>query len=245
MQDEKQTSTTDTEELDVNSAVGQGDADNSVGSTDAVLETLNKVSGREFKSINDFEKHYKNLNSLVGDQSIVETKKKAEELDRYTSMLQPLAEAEGVSIATYVELLNKNAKGEDLSKYNSAKEYEQTKMANEELGQLKNRLSELEGELTKTKLERINPEAGKYFDDFSAWAKGKGLEATPDNFQKSPFMAAVEADRVKESSSIVETNPRITSSKTELDRVTEAYRKNPTEENAKRMVAAKMKMMLD
>lgn len=244
MEDEKQTSSTDTEDSDIKSAVGQGDADDSVGSTDA-LTAINKVSGREFKSIDDFEKHYKNLNSLVGDQSIVETKKKAEELDTYTSMLKPLAEAEGVSIATYVELLNKNAKGEDLSKFSTAKEYEQTKMANEELGQLKSRLSELEGELTRSKLEKINPKAGEYFDDFTAWAKGKGLEATPENFQKSPFMASVEADRNREDSSVLETNPRITSSKTELDRFSEAYRKNPTEENAKKMVAAKMKSMME
>lgn len=45
------------------------------------LDQLNQVTGRQFKSLEDFQKHYKNLNSLVGDQKRIETEKKAKELD--------------------------------------------------------------------------------------------------------------------------------------------------------------------
>jgi hypothetical protein len=207
MENEEQTSLTDTGEQDVDSTVGQEDAD-SIGSTDAILAKINEVSGREFKSFDDYTKHYKNLTSAVGDQTIAEAKKKAEALDKYASMLKPLAEAEGVSIDTYIELLNKNAKGEDLSKFSSAKEYEIKKLESEELSQLKTRLSEVEGELTKTKLERALPEAGKYFNDFTAWAKGTGKEVSAETFKSSPFMALVEADGNK-GSSVIESNSRI------------------------------------
>jgi len=46
------------------------------------LAEINRVTGRNFASMEDFEKHYKNLNSLVGDQTRVENEKKAKELEK-------------------------------------------------------------------------------------------------------------------------------------------------------------------
>lgn len=59
-----------------------------VGGEDASapsLEELNRITGRNFNSLEDFEKHYKNLNSLVGDQTRVENEKKAKELESLKS----------------------------------------------------------------------------------------------------------------------------------------------------------------
>lgn len=43
------------------------------------LEELNKVSGREFKSKEEYLKHYENLNKLVGDQTLAKQRKEQKE----------------------------------------------------------------------------------------------------------------------------------------------------------------------
>lgn len=49
------------------------------------LSEINRVTGRKFGSVEEFEKHYKNLNSLVGDQKRVDNEKKAKELEAIKS----------------------------------------------------------------------------------------------------------------------------------------------------------------
>jgi hypothetical protein len=44
--------------------------------------TIEKVTGRQYNSTEDFIKHYQNLNSLVGDQSIKAVKEKAGNFDK-------------------------------------------------------------------------------------------------------------------------------------------------------------------
>lgn len=56
------------------------------------LAQLNDLTGRDFKSREDFEKHYKNLNSLVGDQTRIETEKKAQEAEKANEELKKLQE---------------------------------------------------------------------------------------------------------------------------------------------------------
>lgn len=63
-----------------------------VGGEDASapnLEEINRITGRNFNSLEDFEKHYNNLNSLVGDQKRVENEKKAKELESLKSQNSP------------------------------------------------------------------------------------------------------------------------------------------------------------
>jgi len=64
------------------------EAQDDLGQTDvggeeasANLAEINKVTKRDFKSMDDFAKHYENLNSLVGDQKRVENEKAAKELN--------------------------------------------------------------------------------------------------------------------------------------------------------------------
>lgn len=52
------------------------------GKDEAVsLEELNTISGREFKSKEDFNKHYENLKKLVGDQDLAKERKEKKEED--------------------------------------------------------------------------------------------------------------------------------------------------------------------
>lgn len=76
------------ENLETLNEVLAGSGQEDVGGEDASapsLEELNRITGRNFNSLEDFEKHYKNLNSLVGDQTRVENEKKAKELESLKS----------------------------------------------------------------------------------------------------------------------------------------------------------------
>ena len=51
------------------------------------LEELNETVGRKFDSKEEFKKHYKNLNSFVGDQKRVKTEKEKEKLSEEKDQL--------------------------------------------------------------------------------------------------------------------------------------------------------------
>lgn len=60
------------------------------------LDEINKVSGREFKSKEEYLKHYENLKSLVGDQEAAKERKskqagKSEETDKLSALEAELA----------------------------------------------------------------------------------------------------------------------------------------------------------
>jgi hypothetical protein len=67
------------------------------GKGELSLEELNKISGREFKSKEDYLKHYENLKKLVGDQDLAKKRKevkqeeaKKEEVDETAKELAQL-----------------------------------------------------------------------------------------------------------------------------------------------------------
>lgn len=65
------------------------------GKGELSLEELNKISGREFKSKEDYLKHYENLKKLVGDQDLAKKRKEAKEVkkeDNVDKTAQELAE---------------------------------------------------------------------------------------------------------------------------------------------------------
>lgn len=49
---------------------------------------LKTLTGRDFDSMEDFTKHYKNLTSKIGDQEIAELRKKAEALDELSKVAE-------------------------------------------------------------------------------------------------------------------------------------------------------------
>lgn len=207
MDEEKQTSYTDGSVSDINTETGQGDA-GTVSSSDAVLKILSEQSGREFKSVDEFKTHYANLNKMVGDQSIAEQRKLADTYKRIASKIQPLAEKEGYDVETVLDYLVTDSvnkvKGETTTDINT---YATNKIENQKVTEYESKLSLLETKATRAEIKsEIGEDALKYLEDFTIWAKGKGLELDVNTFKKSPFMALVEAD--SKSSSILEPSSR-------------------------------------
>jgi hypothetical protein len=207
MDEEKQTSQTDDSVSDINTETGQGDA-GTVSSSDAVLKILAEQSGREFKSIDEFKTHYSNLNKMVGDQSIAEQRKLADTYKRIANKIQPLAEKEGYDVETVLDYLVTDSvnkvKGEVSPDLNT---YVTEKVESQKTAEYESKLTTLETKATRAEIKsEIGEQALKYLDDFTIWAKGKGLELDSNNFKKSPFMALVEAD--SKGSSILEPNSR-------------------------------------
>lgn len=88
MDNKPDTTNDEAQNLETLSEVLADSGQEDVGGEDASapsLEKLNSITGRNFASLEDFEKHYKNLNSLVGDQTRVENEKKAKELESLKS----------------------------------------------------------------------------------------------------------------------------------------------------------------
>jgi hypothetical protein len=69
---------------DLEEVLGEELSTEDVGGEEASpnLAEINRITGRDFDSLEDFEKHYQNLNSLVGDQKRIENEKKARELEK-------------------------------------------------------------------------------------------------------------------------------------------------------------------
>lgn len=208
--EEKQTSQTDGSVSDISTEAGQGDA-GTVSSSDAVLKVLSELSGREFKNTDEFKTHYTNLNSMVGEQSIAEQRKLADTYKRIADKVKPFAEKEGYDVETVLDYLvtdaTKKAQGETSPDLNS---YATEKVENQKISEYETKLSQLEAKAIKAEIKsELGDSALKFLDDFTYWAKSKGVEMTPENFKKSPFMALVEAD--SKSSSVLQTNNKVTS----------------------------------
>lgn len=60
-----------------------------------VLETLQGITGRKYASLDDAKKHLENLNRMVGDNSLAETREKAQLLD---NVLSGYARENGISL---------------------------------------------------------------------------------------------------------------------------------------------------
>lgn len=246
MDEEKQTSQTDTSESGVNPEEGKGDADESVGSSDALLEKLREVSNRDFKDLDDFEKHYKNLSSMFGDQTIAEQRKLAEKYSGIREEIKDLADREGVDPDTYLEWSIAQAKklvGQTTEANDDIKEYAKEKIESETLASLKDEVESLRNDSKKRDLLSTVPEANQYYDDFAAWAKGTGKEVNADTFKESPFNALVEADRLSKGSSVIESSSRVAGSD-EYEKALRDVRANPSsEEAAQRLVEARIAQM--
>lgn len=66
---DEQTLNTNSEELELGSAEGEQDVPNTAdsnGSEMDLMKEISQVTGREFKDLDDFQKHYKELSSFVG-----------------------------------------------------------------------------------------------------------------------------------------------------------------------------------
>jgi len=119
----------------------KGTTDNDDTKTDDVqLTALNKLSGRNFKSVDEFEKHYKNLSTFVGTNP-EELKKKADEYDK---------------------LMSDASKAADEVKADKTKNVQ--KKADPVLDASISRLDAIEKELQKEKFLKLYPETESMYD---------------------------------------------------------------------------------
>lgn len=199
----QQTSQSDVSDVGTASEAGNGDAGNSQHD---LLGTLSKATGREFKTVEDFESHYKNLSSMVGDNTIAEQRKKAEGYQKVLEEIKDLAEEQGVSPEAYLEYSIKDAKKQVDSV--TPREYVEQKQQTEELISLKEKVGKADETLKKLELEKQIPGSEKYFEDFKRWA-GTDVEVSAEAFKKSPFNSLVEAERKSANTSVIESNSRI------------------------------------
>ena len=105
---------TNPEELNVDSAEGRDDVsatsqEDADASGDDRLNYFNKIAGRDFKSVDDFEKHYKELSSFVG-KNPKELQEKAEAFEKLSKGAQQTvdkAEREGSVTPEITQLKDK------------------------------------------------------------------------------------------------------------------------------------------
>jgi hypothetical protein len=174
MANETNLSSTNSEELELDSPEGEEDVStdetNGGESTNASekeidMEKIEKVTGRKFKDLGDFEKHYKELSSFVG-KNPKELKEKAESFDKI------------MADANHAIKESKEGKS-DLNE--------------NEVSQLKKKVEEME-------FIRDYPESKTHLDIISSFAKGKNIslkEAYEDHL-KDLISSKSESEKAKE-----------------------------------------------
>jgi len=195
MQDDLQTNDTD-------ASAGKVDV-----SSELSLSQLNEITGREFKGLDDFKKHYKNLSSLVG--------KKDEAKDKLNSILakaEPYAAKYGLTSGDFLEyyLTNPTATEDDIRGHFNKQEVS------------KERKKETEYHTKVKKLEFLveHPDAKEDYGLVSALAKGMGV-SLEEAYESPEYKKVVNASRATKGTSVINSNSKIVTSDSELNRLKE------------------------
>ena len=128
MVEENKPSDTNESELELGSESGEENVSGEETSTDtpdgSELEKLNKLTGKDFKSVDDFQKHYENLKSFSGTEEAQELRKKAKLYDELQKEKpEDKVKEEGTPDDKFSELNNKFNKSEFLRENPDAKEH--------------------------------------------------------------------------------------------------------------------------
>ncbi len=206
MSEEKQQTSTPDASAPVDSVQASG-KDAEVVEDNVSIEDINKATGREFKSVEEFNKKLDGLESLVGDQTVATQRKNSDAYLAQLEKLKPLAEAEGVSPEAYLEYKIKDEQGDLPENVLTPKEYETKKVESEELTDVKNQLANLTSASEKAEVINLIPGSDKHYDDFVAWAKGAGKSISVESFKDSPFNAMI--DNTQQQTSVIESNSYI------------------------------------
>jgi len=170
------------------------------------LGQLGEVFGTKFDSPDKALESIRNLNKLVGDQTIAEQRKAYDKFKKIESALAPEATAQGFTDTNqYLDYLLEQNGG------NQAKpeEWRTQKQENQKESELYGRLTKTEEELSHMKFEKqFGSEAVKYYDAHKAWVQSQGLKDEYRAWERSPFKELVEADRNKGATSVIE-NSRV------------------------------------
>jgi len=147
------------------------------------LSFLEKVSGRKFKDQAEFEKHYKNLSSLVGVVGDIDAKKFKEILHKAEEHDKIMKDAEEIESAM--------SNMTDEQKQQVQQKAQQNKESDEKIEKVDDRLQRLEKELLETKFLKSNPDAESVMGairDISS-KTGKNYEEVYDEYGLKNLLA--------------------------------------------------------
>lgn len=192
---------------------GEGDV------SSEIVSQLNEIAGRDFKDVDDFKKHYQNLNSFVGEKN--EAKEK---LSALLAKAKPYADAYGVQpdefLETYLE--NPNITTDDLKSTLSSKQ--ELRKQEEATVQNKQTVSKLE----RLEFQVSNPDLKDQMELIETLAKGKGI--TLADAAKDPLVKkAVELTREQKGNSIIQTNQKVANTDSDLARKRQAVSSGKTD----------------
>lgn len=184
-----------------------------------IVSQLNEIAGRDFKDVDDFKKHYQNLNSFVGEKN--EAKEK---LSALLAKAKPYADAYGVQpdefLETYLE--NPNITTDDLKSTLSSKQ--ELRKQEEATVQNKQTVSKLE----RLEFQVSNPDLKDQMELIETLAKGKGI--TLADAAKDPLVKkAVELTREQKGNSIIQTNQKVANTDSDLARKRQAVSSGKTD----------------
>ncbi len=193
------------------------------------IDDLKKVTGREYATREEAIEHLKNLNSFVGDKEVAEARKAAKE---YNEFINRYADTNGLTPA--------EAKAQLLGSIEQAEERDE----DDATASIKKELAAMKSELARKNFLEEYPEAKAHIKAIEAGAKGAG--ETLDEFYRSSGLQEVITNSSKvqqaEQSNIVSAKSRVAkSSAARFNQLSEATRKNPTEENRQALVAEFLK----
>lgn len=142
----------------------------------AVLSKLAETTGLKFNSVEEVAKKISGLNKLVGDQKVVEYRRKAEALDKLTKGEVSKEEVE-MTLAPFITSPDKSSGGNSQAQDSSESA----------------RISRLERELDKEKFLKKYPHAAEVVDDVLALAGNRSLEDAFLNSKLSKFVTPKES----------------------------------------------------
>lgn len=169
---------------------------------DDQLTVLNKVMGRNFKTLEEAQTHYQNLNKLVGDQTVAEQRKQAESFNKLVDQIARENKWSRGAAVAYLEELQTSSSTPQSTPPSSF----DAKGADEDA-----RIATLERELFLAQ----TPGAAKYIDKISTYAKsthkslreaysdlyGDIIEATNESIRSEALKAEKQGAQVTASSS--------------------------------------------
>lgn len=181
------------------------------------INKVNEITGRDFKTWEEFQEHYKNLNSLVGDEKIVEIRKKATDYDKITKQA-----------------------GEDVNKFIETDDGKKV-VAEVKEDAKEDRMKEIEETLEEERFLRKNEGLEQYVENIRSVARDKNisLQEAYDNHLKELIASKLESDKTKkeEHSIGVESKSRLSSSKGKnLEQLSKDALEKPSDETHEKLV---------
>jgi hypothetical protein len=180
--------------LETDADAGQED----VSSEGLDVSQLNAITGREFKDVDDFKKHYTNLNSFVGKKD-----EAGEKLKSILSKAEPYASKYGLNSEEFLNyyLTNPAATEDDI------REHFNQRTAKKEDTEIHSKVSRLEFLVE-------NPEAKNDIKLIETLARGMGVSfeeayATPE------FKKLANANRETKGTSVINSNTKVSISASE------------------------------